>query len=164
MSNLHVVNGEGKYHDDLARETVIQYIFQPSKAIHGYIGASEHVSLERAAEDMTAVAKKFQKDSGIRLRHFVLSFHPTELDIPKIANDIGTDIVAYLGEEYQAVYAVHENRNHIHIHIVVNTISHLDGHRYRGNKKELYSFIAVLKLIVRQFHIKTVRYIAKKKS
>lgn len=156
MSNLRVLNGKGKYHDENARETVINYIFQPSKAVHRYIGASEHTSVRTAAEDMTEVAKRYHKDSGIRLRHFVLSFHPKELSSPETADEIGAEIVDFLGLEYQAVYAVHENKEHLHIHIVMNAVSHINGHRYRGEKKELNGFITVLKIILRKYHIRKV--------
>lgn len=158
MSNLLVLNAKGKYHDDEARKTVIEYITQPAKAIHKYVGASDNTTIPTAAEDMAAVAKHFNKDSGVRLRHFVLAFHPKELSNPEIADEIGQEIIDYLGLEYLAVYAVHENEDHLHIHIVTNAVSHITGRRYRGEKKELHNFIFVLKIMLKKYHIRKVIY------
>lgn len=158
MSSLLVLNTKGKYHDDEARKTVIEYITQPAKAIHRYMGASEHTTIPTAAEDMAAVAKHFNKDSGVRLRHFVLAFHPKELSNPETADEIGREIIDFLGLEYLAVYAVHENEDHLHIHIVINAVSHITGHRYRGAKKELYNFIFILKIMLKKYNIRKVIY------
>ena len=43
------------------------------------------------------------------------------------------------------VYAVHENPANPHIHIVMNSVSYVDGHRYYGTKKEHYDLMKVIK-------------------
>ena len=45
MTLFKVLNGKGRYHDDNARETVVEYILNPYKVRHGYIGGG-YVTME----------------------------------------------------------------------------------------------------------------------
>ncbi len=40
----------------------------------------------------------------------------------------------YLGQEYEAVLAVHDNTAHVHGHIIFNSVNYLDGRKYRYEK------------------------------
>lgn len=46
-----------------------------------------------------------------------------------------------MGCKYEAMYGVHENEEHIHIHIAMNSVSYVDGSRYYGRKKEFYGLL-----------------------
>lgn len=41
----------------------------------------------------------------------------------------------YLGKSYEAVYVVHDNTAHVHSHIVFNSVSFVDGKKYRYEKE-----------------------------
>ena len=68
----------------------------------------------------------------------------------------------YLGKEYQAIYAVHENTESLHIHIVMNSVSYIDGHRYRGTKAEHYEFMDFLRNVLIYYGITKLQYISSK--
>lgn len=132
------VGEHGKFFDDGAYETVLNYIFHPQKAV--CIGGVGITSTATAAEEMRQVAIAFGKDFGKRLRHSVLTFEPQECVNPEQANNYAQRIIQYYTPEYQITYAVHGDTDHVHVHFVMNQISFVDGHRYAGKKKDYYGF------------------------
>ena len=103
MAIFKQLNGRSRYHDDSARQDVINYIFKPDKAVSGYIGGV-YVNPLAPAESMRKVAKEFGNDSMIRLRHFIISFSPDEIDDPEVVNIIAQQIATWVGQYYQIVY------------------------------------------------------------
>ncbi len=72
----------------------------------------------------------FGKSDGRQGYHFVLSFKPGEADEQK-CYDIAKDFCReYLGDQYEYVFAVHDDKAHMHAHIIFNSVSRLDGHKY----------------------------------
>lgn len=122
MAIFETFNGNGNYRNENAIEAVTEYIFNPYKSPGGYLGGCG-VNPSYPAESMINVSEEYGKSSGVRLRHYVLSFAPNELNNPQTANEIGTRIATLIGREYQVIYAVHENKKHLHIHIMHNAIS-----------------------------------------
>ncbi len=107
---------------------------------------------------MEAVSEQFGKTQGVQLRHFIISFDPMELSQPEIAYEIAQRVAAWIGHRYQVIYAVHEDKPHLHIHLVQNSVSYVDGQRYYGTKVEFHAFQDELRRILRQYHIDTLIY------
>jgi len=152
MALFRFLNGKGRYHNDDARETVIEYILNPMKAINGYIGGC-YVNPNDIVGSMNDVAQRFGKTQGVQLRHFVIAFHPTETRDPQLVSQIANEISMYIGQEYQTVFAVHENTENLHIHLMLNAISHIDGHRYQGKRKDYYILLNCIKHVLHQYGI-----------
>ena len=138
---IYSVMGVGEHHkffDDNSYHDAIRYIRQDGHA--PYVGMVNLSSMETAAAEMQATAASFEKDSGKRLRHSVLSFDTSEHVTPEQAHTYGHQIIQYYAPKYQMAYAVHMNTENPHIHFVMNQVSYVDGHRYRGQKKDYYDF------------------------
>lgn len=159
MAVIKTANTTGKYHDSNSYNDVINYIIQPSKTTHGYIG-SVKLDPYNPAGDMKAVAKKFHKEIGVHVRHFIVAFDPSEPVTLGIANLIGQEIIRYLGEHFQAIYAVHEDKSHLHIHIVSNAVSHVDGHKYRGTREVFHRFEDFVRRTVQKYGVRELHYIS----
>lgn len=157
MAILKTANTVGKYYDVNAKQDVINYILKPNKMIHRYFG-SIGVDQVHIAESMQRVSERFSKAKGVQLRHFILSFYPEELHDPRTANEIGAKIIQWFGQEYQSVYSVHEDKSYLHIHIVINSVSYIDGHRYYGTKKEFYEFKNVIRRLLSSYGIYRLEY------
>lgn len=134
----------GKYHDNNSYYDVINYIISEEKTPHQFIGGYG-VNLNQAAYEMDYLAKVYGKESGIRLRHFILSFSPEEVKYGGIKKfealyKIGQYAALFYSDEYQIVFAVHEDKDHPHIHFVMNTTNYRTGAKYQGDKKDYYAF------------------------
>ena len=143
---------DGKYTDDAARQDVIAYCQQAHKTPGAYTG-SRAVNLDNAAYEMDTLAQLYHKDDRVRLRHCVISFRPNDHISPAQVAQIAERAIRYFGGAYQILYCVHEDTDDVHIHIVMNQVSYLDGHKYRGTKKEHYDFIAYMKQVLRPYGI-----------
>lgn len=158
MATLKTGNGSGNYFNEDAKLNVINYILRPDKIIHNYCGGVA-VSSECPAESMALVAEQFGKSDGVQLRHWIISFAAWETTNPKLVNEIAQQITARIGAEYQAVYAVHENRAHLHIHLVCNSVSYIDGHRYYGTHREFWQFKNMIANVLKAHGIFELKYV-----
>lgn len=152
-SYMQQVKGYGKYHDDASYEDVIRYCFNPQK-LAGWGGRA--VNPGQAAMEFQKLAKAYDKDYGVRLRHFVISFSEREAnclgyDIYDYLNCFAEYVMDYYGNEYQIIYALHRSRKNPHIHFVMNTVNYKTGEKYRGDKQDYYAFQEYLRSFVRKY-------------
>ena len=157
MAVLKIENGNGKYFNEDAKELVAAYIMRPDKVTGGY-----GIDPCCPAESMKIVSEQFGKQQGVQLRHYVVSFAPYELVDPAIVNAIAQQFAMYIGQMYQVLYAVHEDKPHLHFHLMHNSVSYLDGQRCYGRRSEFYSTQNVLKGILAQHGIYQLRYVSSK--
>ena len=140
----------GKYHDDQSVYDVLAYITRKDKTPSGIIFSS-HDSMSPIpliATGMRAVAMHYGKNSHIRLHHFILTFKPNAVNqLPLIANDI----CDYIGRAYQVVVAQHEDTANPHLHVVFNSVSFVNGYKYRGGKEDYYELIDQMSSIVHKY-------------
>lgn len=64
--------------------------------------------------------ESFGKNNQRQGYHIVLSFKEDEVDADTVFQITKEFVDAYIGERYETVFAVHDNTNHIHSHIVYN--------------------------------------------
>lgn len=83
---------------------------------------------------MEDVAEQFHKNRGIRLKHIIISFSPEDGVSNGMAACEAEEISQKIGMIYQNVYAIHEDKAAPHIHIMMNTVNHINGYKY--NAKE----------------------------
>ncbi len=95
-----------------------------------------------ALNEMKATKNAWNKTDGRQYKHFVQSFSPSE----NISSDEAHKIAAELVENwnkfkgYEVCYATHKDKNHIHTHIIVNSVSFENGKKFCYSKKELQDF------------------------
>lgn len=88
---------------------------------------SAHVQMQRTKQ-------RFQKSGGIVAFHGYQSFAPGETT-PEQAHTIGALLAQELwGERFEVVVATHLDKDHLHNHFVLNSVSFMDGKRYYDNK------------------------------
>ena len=85
-----------------------------------------------AREEMLAVKRRFGKEDGVIAYHGYQSFAPGEAT-PETAHEIGVRLARQLwGDKYQVLVATHlDKAHHLHNHLVVNTVSFVDGIKYQ---------------------------------
>lgn len=162
MAIFKTANTTGKYYDDHARLDVLNYILDEEKTPHGFryglnVDMKSPVSV---AEDMRRVAEYFGKDTGVRLRHFIISFAYNELRSLKKLSGIAWEVTCYLGQEYQVVSAVHEDSWNPNIHFVINSVNRITGERYSGTRREFIPFKQAVQDILQKYGIYDFRYVS----
>lgn len=115
-----------------AVEYTISYVLEICKCESGYCGCIPSFSLfeEEYIREFLAVKKVYHKMDGKQVRQVVICFEKTDDVIACDANSLAVIIARGYGEKYQTVYAVHEDKSHVHIHFIINTVSYVDGRRF----------------------------------
>ncbi|AFV01114.1 MULTISPECIES: relaxase/mobilization nuclease domain-containing protein [unclassified Dehalobacter] len=83
---------------------------------------------------MSQTKLQFQKTDGILAFHGYQSFAPGEAS-PETAHAIGVKLAQELwGGRFEVIVSTHLDKNHLHNHFVLNSVSFADGMRYYDNK------------------------------
>ena len=77
------------------------------------------------------------KDSGRMYAHNIISWHEDETITPEQALEFGKKFAEQWFAGFQSLVGVHIDRNHVHCHIVTNSVSFIDGHKLHNTKKDL---------------------------
>lgn len=95
-------------------------------------------TVETAYAEMQATKRRWDKCGGILGYHIIHSYAPGEVT-PQEAHAAGVEFARrLLGERYEAVVATHLDREHLHCHIVFNSVSLVDGSKYRSDFKSYF--------------------------
>ena len=140
MAINKVINKSTKSHG--AMRNVIQYVLQEKKVIDGYadiIGPYEpdRITYDDVYQAFLEEKKIWKKDSGRMYAHNIISFHRDEKVTPEECMEIGRKFCDQFFSGYQSLIAVHQDRDHLHIHIVTNTVSYIDGRKLHQSRADL---------------------------
>lgn len=90
---------------------------------------------------MRETQERFGKLGGVLGYHIILSFKPGEVT-PEEAFACGSEFVRRnLAQKYEVVLAEHINCEHLHCHIVFNSVSFIDGKKFRNSFKDYFGDI-----------------------
>jgi len=112
----------------------LDYITVPEKTGGGRLVGSLNCQQEQVYEQMRQTKEQFGKTDQRQGYHLIISFVEGEVDADTAFEVIGKFAKEYLGKDYEALYAVHDNTDHIHGHIIFNSVSFRDGKKYRYKK------------------------------
>ena len=130
-------NGSTQGHKPL--KNVLDYCMQEAKTMndgHKLVSGIDCLP-ETAYSDMMATKKRFGKTGGREYYHILQSFSPDELIAPEEAHRIACEYAQEQFKGYELIVATHVDRDHIHSHIVLNSVSHIDGKKYHSDKNNI---------------------------
>ena len=137
---LNMKDCGGHFHGKHLKRS-LDYVMNPEKTQDGRLVGAINCQVDSAFEQMKATKRKFGKVDKRQGYHIILSFREDEVN-PDMAFEITRRFVEeYLGKSYEAVYVVHDNTAHVHSHIVFNSVSFVDGKKYRYEKGDWAKYI-----------------------
>ena len=81
--------------------------------------------------------KVWNKDTGRMYAHNIISWHKDEQITPEQALEFGKEFAENWFSGFQTLVAVHKDKDHIHCHLVTNSVSYEDGRKLHNTKKDL---------------------------
>ena len=81
--------------------------------------------------------KMWNKDTGRMYAHNIISWHKDEQITPEQAFEFGKEFAENWFSEFQTLVAVHKDKDHIHCHLVTNSVSYEDGRKLHNTRKDL---------------------------
>lgn len=118
-------------------EAVINYAMNGEKTENGILVSAINCLPETVYSQMILTKKVFHKEDGRLGYHIIQSFKENEIS-PEKCNKIGMELAQQLwGDKYQVLVCTHKNKQNIHNHIVLNSVSFIDGSKYHNSNVEI---------------------------
>ena len=138
-------------------QDALDYAANRDKTEQSFFGSSYACTLETAFSDMRQTKEHWHKSGGVQGYHLVQSFAADEVT-PELAHRIAKELAdRVLGGRYEYVIGTHLNTGHIHSHIVWNSVSCVDGKKYRSNYKSYVTEIrAVSDELCRKYKLSVI--------
>lgn len=138
-------------------QDALDYAANRDKTEQSCFESSYACTLETAFADMRQTKERWHKLGGVQGYHLVQSFAAGEVT-PELAHRIAKELAdRVLGGRYEYVIGTHLNTGHIHSHIVWNSVSRVDGKKYRSNYKSYVTEIrAVSDELCRKYKLSVI--------
>ena len=118
-------------------EAVINYAKNGDKTEKGILVSGINCLPDTAYFQMMLTKKSFHKEDGRLGYHIIQSFNGNEIS-PEKCNRIGLEFAQSLfGDKYQVLVCTHIDKENVHNHIVLNSVSFIDGSKYHNSNAEL---------------------------
>ena len=116
-------------------KNALEYIQNPDKTEECVLVGSINCLPDTAFEQMEETKNIFHKTGKRQGYHAIISFSPEE----KVTAEQAMYVLEHfakdvLGDDYEAVYAVHTDREHMHGHLIWNSVSMTTGKKYNSPK------------------------------
>lgn len=138
-------------------QDALDYAANRDKTEQSCFESSYACTLETAFADMRQTREQWNKPGGVQGYHLVQSFAADEVT-PELAHQIAKELAdRVLGGRYEYVIGTHLNTDHIHSHIVWNSVSRIDGKKYHSNGKSYVTQIrAVSDELCRKYKLSVI--------
>ena len=116
-------------------KNALEYIQNPDKTEECILVGGINCLPDTAFEQMEETKNIFHKTGKRQGYHVIISFSPEE----KVTAEQAMYVLEHfakdeLGDDYEAVYAVHTDREHMHGHLIWNSVSMTTGKKYNSPK------------------------------
>ena len=116
-------------------KNALEYIQNPDKTEECVLVGGINCLPDTAFEQMEETKNIFHKTGKRQGYHVIISFSPEE----KVTAEQAMYVLEHfakdeLGDDYEAVYAVHTDREHMHGHLIWNSVSITTGKKYNSPK------------------------------
>ena len=91
---------------------------------------------ENTYKEFQRINKMFNKDAGRQYMHVVMSFAPHE-GTPEQIHRLGVEFAEKVWPDHQVLVVTHTDREHLHNHFVINSVSYIDGNKLHWKKEDL---------------------------
>ena len=114
---------------------IIRYVTQDKKTNVNLISGIDCMA-ESCLEEMLYTKNLYHKNSGRQYIHIIQSFDPKDNLSAEQVHNVGIKL-ANTFNGFQVLIATHIDKNHLHNHLVINSVSFEDGYKIQMSKKDL---------------------------
>ena len=153
MPIIHFINNKTQTAGGM--KNVLNYVSRKEKTVSEdkRFVTGVNCSPETALAEMNATKNLYHKHDGRLYYHLVQSF-PSGYEIePELAHKIAVELAEKAFGKYECVVATHIDREHIHSHLVVNSVSFDDGKKYHSNKESIEQLMKISDEICQRYGV-----------
>ena len=118
---------------------VLRYTQQEEKTLwEGHrLVSGWNCTAQSALSEMQLTKERFRKTDGRQYYHFVQSFSEQDNLTPQEVHAIGLELAKREFPDFEVLVATHIDTDHLHNHLVVNSVSFQDGHKLHQSAADL---------------------------
>ena len=133
-------------------ERAIEYVTQKEKTEITLVSGL-NCSPETAMDEMQSTKELYGKTGGRTYKHFVQSFAAGEQITPETAHEVGVRLANEftIFQGFEVLIATHKDREHLHNHFIVNSVSFESGKKIQMAAKDLQKMKDLSDAICREY-------------
>ena len=125
-----------------AMRNCMEYVLRKGKAEESLTYVTGPYSPEEINYDLvyrTFLEEKrlWDKDSGRMYAHNIISWHRDEQITLEQAFEFGKEFAEKWFDGFQTLVAVHKDKEHVHCHLITNSVSYVDGKKLHNSRQDL---------------------------
>ncbi len=121
----------------------INYVLNGDKTEDHILTAHLNCDPGRACRQMLDTKRAVGKEDGVQYYHMIQSFKPGEIT-PELALEIAREFAQEHLRGYETVIGVHMDKEHIHAHLLFNSVNADTGEKYHSNAQSYYQQIRAI--------------------
>ena len=121
----------------------VRYVLNGDKTQEQILTARLNCDPDREVRQMLETKRDYGKEDGVQYYHMIQSFRPGEIT-PELALEIAKEFASEHLPGYQTVIGVHVDKEHIHAHILFNSVNADTGEKYHSNAQSYYRQIRAI--------------------
>lgn len=130
MAIIKVVKRSGKTAYSL--KAVLEYVGKKAEFSFGINCSDNH---KQVFTQFMETKKFFEKEKGRQYRHYIQSFAPGEIEKDKVLS-LGIQWAEKVFKGHEVFIVTHADKEHLHNHIVINSVNYIDGKKFQERKNE----------------------------
>ena len=131
MAIIKVIKKSGKTAGAL--RAVLEYVGKKAEFSFGINCSDNH---KQVFTQFMETKKFFEKEGGRQYRHYIQSFAPGEIEKDKVLS-LGIQWAEKVFKGYEVFIVTHTDKEHLHNHIIINSVNYIDGKKFQERKNEL---------------------------
>lgn len=137
---------------------VFSYTRNPDKTADGQFVTAINCQKGIALQQMILTKQRYGKEDGYIAWHGYQSFKPGEIT-PEQCHQLGVELARQMwGDRFQIIVTTHLDKEHLHNHFCINSVSFKDGGKYNFSKKELKRLRDTSDRLCREYGLSVVEH------
>ena len=137
---------------------VFSYTQNPDKTAGGQFVTAINCQKDIALQQMILTKQRYGKEDGYIAWHGYQSFKPGEVT-PEQCHALGVELAKQMwGDRFQIIVTTHLDKEHLHNHFCINSVSFKDGGKYNFSKKELKRLRETSDRLCREYGLSVVEH------
>ena len=120
-------------------KTIINYVTQDKKTNEKLITGKDCMA-ESSLEEMLYTKNLYHKNGGRQYIHIIQSFDPNDNLSKEKVHKAGLELAEKFNR-FQVLVATHIDKEHLHNHLIINSVSFENGYKIQMSKKDLQARI-----------------------
>ena len=116
---------------------IVSYLTKEEKTQEQLISGKD-CTPEYVLDEFKATKELYNQNKGVMYHHIVQSFSPEDNIKPDKAHELGKELAEKQFTDHEVLVVTHIDKDHIHNHLVVNSVNFENGKKYKSSNKSLW--------------------------